>query len=430
MAWTAADQVSKAQRIYIEGIYDAYQHQPDFLRFIESETEEVPTNYLGRQVSLEVSANPSLAFGNMDGGDFATPSNPTLNNFLVTYQWMNSGFEATYASIMNNNKETVGDPFEKAVQSSAKQFAQWMNYYVSGGNGTTALATASANYSGGTPAAFTANGTTDSFGATRVINGQRGYIYDSTGTTQRTGTVGAGVLTILSHTRTVITFTTNAPSDFVIGDIFVPEGGNQVGIKGLPYLVNNTGNYFNQSRTAVPQIQSQVIAVGGALTANALLQLYGQVAQVAGLDDDANTDWMSLAMPYAQWYNYMGLITPVSFQHYGSDRPSADIGSKSLQTTWFGVRMRKFFWLPGNDIYMLNMKDFKMAVLKKAGAVDARMPANDWVQAINGDTSNYRTAKQRWSDFAGDLFCRRPFAQGRLATVTMSQLMQKQVYPQ
>src|SRR3954463_3619519 len=128
MAWTAADQVSKAQRVYFEGIYDAYQKVPDFLRFIEAETEEVPTNYLGRQVTLEVGPNPSLAFGNPDGGDFATPSNPTLNNILVTYQWMNSGFEATYSAVLNNNKETVGDPFEKAVKSSAKQFAQWMNY--------------------------------------------------------------------------------------------------------------------------------------------------------------------------------------------------------------------------------------------------------------------------------------------------------------
>src|SRR5688572_25274919 len=102
---------SKAQRNYIEGIYETYQNKADFLRFFEQKTEEVPTNYLGRQVTLETSPNPSLSSGNMDGGDLAIPGNPTLENLLVTYQWLNSGFEQTYGSILNNSKETVDDPF-------------------------------------------------------------------------------------------------------------------------------------------------------------------------------------------------------------------------------------------------------------------------------------------------------------------------------
>jgi hypothetical protein len=76
------------------------------------------------------------------------------------------------------------------------------------------------------------------------------------------------------------------------------------------------------------------------------------------------------------------------------------------------------------------MSDYKMAVLKKAGAIDSRMPAGDWVQAINGTTSNYKTSKQRWQDFAGDFYCRAPFRQGALTTLSMPNLMQKQVYPQ
>jgi hypothetical protein len=425
MAWTAADQVSKAQRVYFEGIFDAYQKVPDFLKFIEAETEEVPTNYLGRQVTLEVGPNPSLAFGNPDGGDFATPSNPTLNNILVTYQWMNSGFEATYSSILNNNKETVGDPFEKAVKSSAKQFSQWMNYYVSAGNGSTRLATASVAYAGGTPTVFTADGAADSFGATRVVVGQRGYIYDSTGTTQRTGTVGSGVLTISSKTKTAITFTSNAPSDFIVGDIFVPEGGNQTGIKGLPYLVNDTGNYFNQSRTAIPQLQSQIVQVSGALTAANLLQLHGQCSFASGMDVGEFSGYV--CMPLAQWYNYQLLVTAIStIQQTNGNLPKADIGAKSLQTTWFGAPMRTFFWLLGSSLYMLDLGSFKMATLKKAGAIDPRMPAGEWVQAINGDTSNYRTAKQRWSDFAGDLYSREPYKQGALTLLNMPQLKQKQ----
>lgn len=427
MAWDAANQTSKAQRIYIEGTYETYQNKADFLRFIESKTEEVPTNYLGRQVTLETGANPSLSYGNLDGGDLAIPGNPTLENLLVTYQWMNSGFEQTYGSILNNDKETIGDPFKRAVKSSAKQFAQWLNYYVSAGNGTTALAIASANYNAGTPTIFTANGATDSFGATRVEPLQYGYIYDPTGTTKRTGTVGAGVLRVASKTKTALTFTTNAPSDFVIGDIFVPEGGNTVGVKGLPYLINNTGNLFNKSRTSIPGLQSQVLAVSGAMTAAAILTLYTAVGQNGDFEDDAGINGLVLALPWAQWYNYVTLTTTTpTFMHTAGGRPDSDVGNKSLMATWFGAPIRRFKWLRGDHFYMLDFSDgnFAMAVLKKVGAL-MTLPAGDWVNAINGDTSTYKAARDRWMDFAGDFFVRRPYQQGVATGLTMTIGMQK-----
>lgn len=426
--WDAANQTSKAQRVYIEGIYETYQNKADFLRFIESKTEEVPTNYLGRQVVLETGPNPSLSSGNLDGGDLAIPGNPTLENLLVTYQWLNSGFEQSYGSILNNNKETVDDPFKRAVKSSAKQFAQWLNYYVSAGNGLTGLAIASANYNAGTPTIFTANGATDGFGATRPEVFQYGYIYDATGTTQRTGTVGAGVLRVASKTKTALTFTTNIPSDTVIGDIFVPEGGNTIGIKGLPYLINNTGNYFNKSRTSIPGLQSQVLAVSGALTAAAILTLYAAVGMASNNDDEdtSNLDDITLAVAWAQWYNYISLttITP-TFMHTAGGRPSSDIGNKSLMTTWFGAPIRRFKWLRSDHLYMLQLRDnFKMATLKKVGAL-MTLPAGDWVNSINGTTSTYKAARSKWMDFAGDHYCRRPYQQGVATGLTMSVAMQK-----
>lgn len=432
MAFDAANQVSKAQRVYTEGIYAAYANKPDFLRWFEQKTDEVPTNYLGRQVTIETGPNPSLAYGNPDGGDFATPGNPTLDNLTVTYQWMNAGFEQTLAAMMNNNKETVDDPFKRAVKSSAKQFSQWLNYYVSAGNGVTGLAIASASYAGGTPTVMVTNGATDGFGATRVVPLQYGFVYDPTGTTQRVGTVGAGVLRIASKTKTSITFTTNLPSDYIIGDIFVPEGGNTVGVKGLPYLIGNSGNLFNKSRTSIPQLQSQVIAVSGALTAASILQLYAQMGQATDTDDSGQTDWFTIAMAWAQWYNYVSLTTvSPTFMHDSGGRPGADVGAKSLQTTWFGAPMRRFKWLRADELYMLSLKaedgqkSFAMATLKKVGQILPGMPASDWVQAINGTTSSYRTARQQFLDFAGDAYVRNPYAQGRLTGLSMPFGMQK-----
>lgn len=417
-----ANQVTKAQRIMFEGIFDAYQKKADFLKFFQQVTEEVQTNYKGRTVVLETKANPSLSSGNPDGGALATPSNPTLDNFTLTYQWLNSGFERSYAAELNNNKETVGDPLEKAAESSAKQFAQWLNYYVSAGNGTTALATCSASYSGGTPTIFTCNGSTDGFGATRVVDGQRGYLYDPTGTTQRVGTVGAGVLTISSHTKTVITFSSNAPSDFVSGDIFVPEGTNTTGIKGLPYLAGNTGNYFDKSRSSVTQLQSTVISPSSALSSLLLLKLFAQTMQNAGRDEE-DTGWITLAAAFAQWVAYYQLTTtsPQShiFQHT-EQAPQIDVGGKSFMFTWFGSRIRRFLQLKATDFYLLDMSVFKMAVLKKVGPM--AMPAGDFIQSIDASTSLYKAAQAKWTDFAGDSYVQTPHVLGVLNTLDLTNL--------
>lgn len=418
-----ANQVSKAMRVYLEGIYKSYQNEADFLKWFKQMTEENPTNYLGRQITIETKPNPSLAFGSLDGGDLATPSNPTLDNLTVTYQWMNAGLSQSYGAILNNDKETVGDPLQRSVKSSAQQFAQWMNYYVSAGNGTTALATSSANYSGGTPTVMTCNGTTDFFGAVRVVDGQKGYIYDSTGTTQRVGTVGTGVLTISSHTNTAITFSSNIPSDMVSGDIFVPEGTNTTGIKGLPYLVAASGNLFNKSRSSIPQLQSTVITASAALSTLFLYRLYSQTAIKSGRSEE-ETGWMSLCFPETQKAGYYNLTVTTPQSHYfqhTTQAPQIDVGGQNLQFTWFGVRIRRFFWLLNNAVYLLDMESLKMAVLKQVGQI-VNMPASDWLQALNVTTGNYKAERQQWQDFAGDAYITTPHHCGVLQTLDTTNL--------
>jgi hypothetical protein len=140
--------VSKGQREYIEGVYQIYQNVQDFYKYIEKKTEKTVVNYRGRIVTLEKAPNPSLSFGSLDGGDLATPGAPQYDNLTVTYQWMNSGIEQSYGAILNNGKETVSDMLKLSTKSSAKQFAQWLNYYTSNGDGTTRLAKTSAAYDG------------------------------------------------------------------------------------------------------------------------------------------------------------------------------------------------------------------------------------------------------------------------------------------
>lgn len=417
-------QIDFASIQMIEGIFKEYQNRPDLYRFFAPKAADVPTNNKGRVIATETKPNASIAFGNMDGGDLATPGNSTLNNFTVTWIFFNTALAETYAAMQLNDKATAGDPLAEAVKSSADQFYQWLNYYVSDGNGTTRLATASAAYSGGTPTIFTANGATDTIGAARIVDGMTFFVYDSTGTTQRTGTVGAGALTVSSHTNTAVTASTNLPSDFISGDILVPTGGNTVGFKGLPYLVNNTGNYFDKSRSAVPQYQSTVVAAGGALSATLLMQLFYQTSIKSGRPADGDVSWMSFCCPITQLQAYYNLTTTnTQYMHTTEGRPGIDIGGKNLQFTWFGARLRPFYWIQGSTLYLLDFSDeqFGQATLKSPGQLTA-LPLGEWYQQFNGSTSSPIAARAKWWDFAGDWFCRRPFMQSVMTGLTVSGL--------
>lgn len=423
--------VSKAQTEYIEGIFKIYQNKADFYKLVEEKFEEVPTNFRGRIVSLETIPNPSLAMGSLEGGDLATPSNETLENLTITYQWLNSGLEHSYGSILNANKNTVEDPLKRSTKSAANQFYQWLNFYVSNGDGTSRLATTSAAYNGGTPTVLTCNGTTDTIGCSQLVKGQRVMVFDATGVTQRVGTVGSGAVVIASKTGTTVTGTTNWPSDIISGDIIVPETSATspitTGIKGVPYIVKDTGAYFNGSRSSTEQLKSTVIAVGGALTAAYLLRGYAQTVQRAGRDEAEGNGWLTLACALTQWAAYFNLTTTSPNMHYfahTSERPGIDVGGSSMNFTWFGSPIRRFFQFPGNKMFYLDLKAFKLAVLKKPGQMN--MPAGDWLQGINGTTSSYKASRQRWLDGALDMYSPNPHVLGVLDTLDTTNLpMQK-----
>lgn len=407
--------VGEAQRVLFEGIYTAYQNEADFLSEIEQlETKE--TNYKGRQITLEMSANPSLAFGNIDGGNLATTGSPVLDDLLVTYVWMNSGIEQTYGALLNDNKETVVPVLPYTVKSSAKQFAQWMNQYFSNGNGTTRLATASAAYDGGAPTVFTADGATDTIGATWVVVGQKGWIYDATGTTKRTAG-NSSILTVATVSGTQFTVSATIPTSMIAGDIFVPENGSGIttGPKGIPYIVDNAGTYFNFDRDSVKQLRSTVVTTNGSLNALDLYATYTQTNYKSGeMKRKTSTKGLTMCTNMTQMaaYNALTTATPQNHVFFTNDkRPQADVGGDNLQFTWWGCPIKEFWQFNGDAVYFLYMDLLKIALLKKVGQLKD-MPAGDWMQALDGTESTYRAARQRWMDWAGDLYSAQPYKLG------------------
>jgi hypothetical protein len=245
----------------------------------------------------------------------------------------------------------------------------------------------------------------------QLVDGQRVMIFDPTGTTQRVGTVGAGALTISSHTNTTVTFSTDMPSDMVSGDIICPETslGGATGIKGVPFIVNDAGNYYGQSRSCHDGLEvNGHHGLGRSFRRAPDEDLQsdgaegGQVGRGRrGLADDVHQHHAAHGLLRSDDRDRQHVIStrtrqasgPVSTwaaracSSPGSGLPSSGSSGSTVEASTSST-------LNGN---------LKMAVLKEVGQL-LDMPAADWLQAINGTTSNYKASRQMWMDFAGDLY--------------------------
>lgn len=419
--------LSHAQQEMIGSVIEVlHTNEPDFIKKVERQASKEPTNFRGRREPLEIAPNPSLSFGNPDGGVLATPGAPDFSHLLIPYVWLNTGLETSYNSIMNAGKGTVGDPLEQIAVSTGRTLVKWLNIFASNGNGTTKIGIVSARTSN---SVLTLDDVTDSIGATQILVQQRVKVFDPTGTTQRVGVVGSGTILIGSKTKTTITRDPAGidwPSTVVAGDIIVPEGSTpSVGFKGVPYINNDVGDYFGLARSVVDVTQStNVSAGGGGLSAALLFGTWARIRQRVGAMGLKGTGITELAVGMTQHTAYFNLVPAQTFQHIGAQRPSGDIGLSSHEFTWFGTPIEQYLdWL-GNRVDFLNFDYLKIANLKEAGSMMG-MPINDELQSFDGVTSNYRAAKAKFWDVGRDYFSTAPHRLGVISSLGMTGLPQQ-----
>ena len=266
----SSSEVTNAQVAYQQGIYTLFQNKTDMWGQIKKLPKDM-VNATGIQVSFLRFANPSLSYGTGNNDAYATAGAGDYDNFTVGYVNLNAGNIQTVGGVLNANKNTVENMLDREIQESAQQFASFLNSYVSRGDSTMALATISANYSGGTPTIATCDGSTDSIGTTQLATGGYYLFYNAAGTTQRTGTVGASAIQLSSRTGTACTFATDIPSDVVATDIIVPQIGGSTdastGLYGLPIIDDSAGTYFGKARATYGGLASYEKTSAGTLTA-------------------------------------------------------------------------------------------------------------------------------------------------------------------
>lgn len=434
--WTSTEQ-SNAQVQYITKVYQGYQNEQD----VWGRMEQLPAdeiNAVGLQVPFEVSPNPSLAYGTGNADAFATAQAPNWDNFMVNYVNLNAGVNEAYAALINNNKRTSEDTFRRLNKSNAKQFASFLNTFASAGNGTQALATISANYSGGTPTVVTCNAATDSIGPSSLVIGGYYAFYDATGATVRNAGVGAGPFQLVSKNASTATFGSNLPTDIVDTDIIVPQlttANASFGLYGLPVTIESTGNYFSKSRTTYGGLASYEKTSAGTLTAGMLAETYFSIVQRGGY---MNAGDSTLIKPLEMWTNagnvnaYYALSLSSGaavgsihqLNHVGDKRPSIDFGGSAINFTWFGAPIRIGNKIPGDQIFFCNMSEIRRAVLKEAGPIAEGMPANDYLQGVNGD-GQYTQNRFKWLDWWGQIYSPEPFRLGKISGLTLTAPTQK-----
>jgi hypothetical protein len=218
------------------------------------------------------------------------------------------------------------------------------------------------------------------------------------------------------------------PSDYLSGDIFVPEGATpSAGFHGVPSLCNTTGTLFGVNRANVPTTQSVVVAAGGGLSAALLYQTYTQLRQRNGGQKGMAVAGVELCMGETQDAAYYSLTTATAqllFPRDGAKRPNIDIGGNSPdQFTWFGLRMNNYLnWL-GSRIDFVPFNSLKIARLKKAGEMLA--PFDKPLPLINGTTSTYKAGQAQWWDVAEEFFSPALHRFGALTGLTVSGLPQQ-----
>lgn len=436
----SSTEVTNAQVAYQQGVYTLYQNKTDLWGQIKKLPRDM-VNATGIQVSFLRFANPSLSYGTGNNDAYATAGAGDYDNFTVSYVNLNAGNIQTVAGVLNANKNTPEDLLDRELQESAQQFASFLNSYVSRGDSTMALATISANYSGGTPTIATCNGTTDSIGTTQLATGGYYLFYDATGATQRTGTVGAGAIQLTSRTGTACTFASNIPSDVVDTDIIVPQIGGSTdasaGLYGLPIIDDAAGTYFGKARATYGGLAAYEKASAGTLTAGMMNETYWAIVQRGGYFTGAgasNLDdklWTVMSTGNAQNYQSLSLSSgalvssPQTFMHT-KDRPANDIGMATHDMTWYGSPLWIANSVRGDEIYYLGKDSLRRAILKDVGDVDGRFPAGNYLQNIDG-SGNYLQARVKMLDFFGQVYAPEPFKIGKISGLTLVTPTQKGV---
>ncbi len=365
----------------------------------------VDANKRGFVIALDYTTNPSGGFMSptLSGatGNLATTYSPTLDRMTANYQYVQFGHQLDNETLANSkgNLHVGASAKALAIKKELERRLEFEEWFFCRGEGYQVIAdiTAGVSIAAAATGTITCSGSRDGAGAWMIRVGQRIRIYDVTLATLKsvcTVTAKASNTSFTIRPDTALT-SGNAVVDT---DVILPEGDTSApsttGIKGLPYLVKASGNYFDKALSSVPALQGIVDTSTSTFTRTTMEYLRRRHKSIR---NNGSINTMIAASPaqvsnyYAQFYaNNTAQINVV-----GNNRPGVDLGAGSEDYTYWGQKIHEFKLLHPKNWWNIDPSSFVRLTLKEAGAM--LTPAGqDYVQMISGGA--YVNGQQRWSD--------------------------------
>jgi hypothetical protein len=247
-------------------------------------------------------------------------------------------------------------------------------------------------------------------------------------------------LQLLSKTATSATFDQNVPTNVVNGDMIVPVINTTDAatgfVAGLPYIIDSAGTYFGKARATYTGLQAYEYNTPAALLASTLGSTYFSIKQRGGYfgggfgDDLLESLWIVLNTTGQETYYKLALSSGAAIgglrtiQNTSSGNPPLDLGYKNMEFTWFGAPLKVANSTRGDEIYFLNPKYLKKAVLKDVGAIG--MPNANNVMLVNSSGVPVLT-NANYHDFVGQFFSPTPHKLGKISAIQWSGVTSQKV---
>jgi hypothetical protein len=241
-------------------------------------------------------------------GDMGRGTSPTGLTMIQSYfnARLNYEFDQLQIKATQSKKTAIQNPFLKAVADGYREFMLYWDKWIHG-NGTAALATATAHSSSSGVSVYTL---ASNFGAQLLRRGQFVTIYDSTLTTIRSaGTLFINGLNSQGRTITLSGVVPGATATDVICFEGV-SGASPAGPRGLGYWISNatSGTTAGIDRSKESQIISKSVNANNApWTAEMTMAIYHRILNDRGEVADSIVGLAAPAQQAAVYSNVMSI---------------------------------------------------------------------------------------------------------------------------
>lgn len=356
-------------------------------------------NNRGFRIAVDYTRNNTIGYMNSDGGNLTGTHSPALDNMTANLQYIQFGQEISGLQLANSAGGAHVGPGAKALaaRKMLERRAEMEEYYFCRGDGYQTIGdiTGAVATTVGVEATVALSGSRDGLGAYLLGVNQKVRVYSSAYAYKHKGTI----TTKTSNSSVGYTPSQITTTGIVDGDLVFPDSDSTspttTGVKGVPYLVKNSGAYFDKTLSSTPAFKAVIDSSTNTFTRTTMEALYRNSQVRAGQKNPNQRAVCSLAQ-LSNYYVQFYAMNSAQVHIMGSPRPTIDVGAAGSMDdyTFWGQPIDAYAFIHPKNWWMLDYSTFSRLTLKEAGAM--LTPAGQFVQKIS--SGEYANAQQSWDD--------------------------------